>query len=135
MASLNKALIIGNLTADPEVKYMSNGDAVANITVATNEKWKGKDGTLHEEVEYHDVTLYRRLAEIADEYLKKGSPVYIEGKTKTRKFTDKNGIERKTKEIIANDMKMLGGGSKTQSQPRQQPPTGFDDMGDDIPPF
>lgn len=135
MASLNKVLIIGNLTADPEVKYMSNGDAVANITIATNEKWKDKDGTQHEEVEFHRVTLYRRLAEIAGEYLKKGSPVYIEGKIKTRKYTDKNGIERYTTEIIANDMRMLGGGSKTQSQPHQQPSTGFDDADTEDLPF
>ena len=137
MASVNKIIIIGNVAKDPETRYMSNGEAVTNITVATNEKWKSKDGTQHEEVEYHRVTFYRKLAEIAAAFLKKGSKVYIEGKNKTRKWTDKNGVERYTTEIIANEMQMLGSKPAEQAQDKQparsQPPSGFEDMDDDIP--
>ena len=140
MASVNKVLILGNLVKDPETRHMSNGEAVTNITVATNEKWKSKDGTQHEEVEFHRVTFYRKLAEIAGEFLKKGAPVYIEGKNKTRKWTDKNGVERYTTEIIANEMQMLGSkpADSADSRPANNTPqpSGFEDMDDsDIPPF
>ena len=108
MASVNKVILIGNLGKDPEKRFMSNGDAVTNITVATTDTWKDKQGQKQEKTEWHRVTFYRKLAEIVGEYLKKGSHVYIEGRLETRKWTDKEGIERYTTDIIANDMKMLG---------------------------
>lgn len=119
MASVNKVILIGNLGKDPETRYMSNGDAVTNITLATTDTWKDKNGEKQEKTEWHLVTFYRKLAEIAGEYLKKGSPVYIEGRLETRKWTDKQGVERYTTDIIANDMKMLGNrsvGSATESE-------------------
>lgn len=147
MASVNKVILIGNLGKDPETRYMSNGDAVTNITLATTDTWKDKNGEKQEKTEWHRVTFYRKLAEIAGEYLKKGRPVYIEGRLETRKWTDKQGVERYTTDIIANDMKMLGNrtaGSATESEPdNKSTPTaaraggvnagGFDDMDDDIP--
>jgi single-strand DNA-binding protein len=109
MASVNKVILIGNLGRDPETRYLPNGDAVTNVTLATTESWKDKgSGERQEKTEWHRVTFYRRLAEIAGEYLKKGSPVYVEGRLETRKWTDKEGKERYTTEIIANEMKMLG---------------------------
>ena len=140
MASVNKAILIGNLVRDPETRYMSNGEAVTNITVATSETWKDKNGEKQEKSEFHRVTFYRKLAEIAGEYLKKGKPVYIEGKLETRKWTDKQGIERYTTEIIATDMKMLGQKSSDSADSRPAnntpQPSGFEDMDDlYIPPF
>ena len=108
MASVNKVILIGNLGKDPETRYMPNGDAVTNITLATTETWKDKNGEKQEKTEWHRVTFYRKLAEIAGEYLKKGRPVYVEGRLETRKWTDKAGLERYTTDIIASDMKMLG---------------------------
>ena len=108
MASVNKVILIGNLGKDPETRYMPNGDAVTNITLATTETWKDKNGEKQEKTEWHRVTFYRKLAEIAGEYLKKGRPVYVEGRLETRKWTDKAGVERYTTDIIASDMKMLG---------------------------
>ena len=132
MASLCKVLLIGNLVKDPETRYMSNGEAVTNITVATSETWKDKNGDKQEKTEFHRVTFYRKLAEISGEYLKKGKPVYIEGRLETRKWTDKQGIERYTTEIIATDMKMLGSKPAEPAQGKQssrsQPPSGFDDV-------
>jgi single-strand DNA-binding protein len=114
MASVNKVILIGNLGKDPEIRYMQNGDAVANITLATTEKWKDKNGEKQEKTEWHRVTFYRKLAEIVGEYLKKGYPVYVEGRLETRKWTDKTGIERYTTDIIATDMKMLAGRKERQ---------------------
>ena len=109
MASINKAIIVGNLGKDPEVRYMPNGDAVANITVATTESWKDKNtGEKKELTEWHRIVFYRKLAEIVGQYLKKGSQVYIEGRIQTRKWQDKEGVERYTTEIIADEMQMLG---------------------------
>lgn len=109
MASVNKVILIGNLGRDPETRYMPNGEAVTNITLATTEVWKDRNtGDRQEKTEWHRVTFYRRLAEIAGEYLKKGSQVYVEGRLETRKWTDKEGKDRYTTEIIATDMKMLG---------------------------
>ena len=109
MASVNKVILIGNLGRDPETRYMPNGEAVTNITLATTETWKDRtSGERQEKTEWHRVTFYRRLAEIAGEYLKKGSQVFIEGRLETRKWTDKEGKDRYTTEIIANEMKMLG---------------------------
>lgn len=108
--SVNKAILIGHLGKDPDVRYMPNGDVVANITLATSETWKDKDtGEKKEATEWHRVVFFRKLAEIAGQYLKKGALVYIEGAIKTRKWHDKDGQDRYTTEIIASEMKMLGG--------------------------
>lgn len=109
MASINKVIIIGNLGKDPEVRYMPSGSAICNITVATTRQWKNKDsGDKMEETEWHRVSFFDRQAEIAGEYLKKGSSVYVEGRLKTRKWTDKEGVERYTTEIISDVMQLLG---------------------------
>ncbi|MDP2751451.1 MAG: single-stranded DNA-binding protein, partial [Rhodocyclaceae bacterium] len=109
MASLNKVTLIGNLGKDPEVRYMPNGEAATEVTIATSEAWKDKNtGEQKETTEWHRVKFYRRLAEVAGQYLKKGSQVYIEGKLQTRKWQDKDGQDRYTTEIIASEMKMLG---------------------------
>jgi single-strand DNA-binding protein len=109
MASVNKVIIIGNLGKDPEVRYMPSGSAICNVTVATSRQWKNKEsGDKMEETEWHRVSLFDRQAEIAGEYLKKGSSVYFEGRLKTRKWTDKEGVERYTTEIIADVMQLLG---------------------------
>ncbi|ABR89012.1 Single-stranded DNA-binding protein [compost metagenome] len=110
MASVNKVIIVGNLGRDPETRYMPNGEAVTNVAVATTESWKDKNsGDKKEITEWHRITFYRKLAEIAGQYLKKGSAVYVEGRLQTRKWTDKDGVERYTTEIIADTMQMLGG--------------------------
>lgn len=109
MASVNKVIIVGNLGRDPETRYMPNGDAVTNVAVATTESWKDKStGEKKELTEWHRITFYRKLAEIAGQYLKKGSQVYVEGRLQTRKWTDKENVERYTTEIIADSMQMLG---------------------------
>jgi single-strand DNA-binding protein len=162
MASVNKVILIGNLGRDPEVRYAPSGSAICNVTIATSRQWKNKDsGERQEETEWHRVVFYDRLAEIAGEYLKKGKSVYVEGRLKTRKWTDKDGVEKYTTEVIAQEMTMLGGreggsagadGSSgdeggysprpPRSAPAPRPPaskpaakssTGFDDMDDDIP--
>ena len=148
---VNKVILIGNLGQDPEVKYMPNGNAVANITVATSESWKDKNtGEQVDKTEWHRVVFFRRLAEIVGEYLKKGSKIYIEGKLQTRKWQDKNGADHWTTEVIANEMQMLdsrGGGSSDfnqnqgsssqsapQSAPSQAAPApANNDFDDDIP--
>ena len=110
MASVNKVILIGNLGRDPEVRYTPSGAAVCNVTVATSRTWKNKDsGEKMEETEWHRVIFYDRLAEIAGEYLKKGRSIYVEGRLKTRKWTDKDGVEKYTTEVIAQEMNMLGG--------------------------
>ncbi|EWS53055.1 Helix-destabilizing protein [Methylibium sp. T29] len=110
MASINKVILIGNLGRDPEVRYTPSGSAVCNISLATTRNWKSKDsGDKVEETEWHRVVFYDRLAEIAGEYLKKGRPVYVEGRLKTRKWQDKDGAEKYTTEIIAEQMQLLGG--------------------------
>jgi single-strand DNA-binding protein len=109
MASINKVILIGNLGRDPEVRYAPSGAAIANVTIATTRQWKSKDtGEKQEETEWHRVVFYDRLAEVVGEYLKKGRQVYVEGRLKTRKWTDKDGVEKYTTEIIADEMKMLG---------------------------
>jgi single-strand DNA-binding protein len=114
---INKVILIGNLGTDPEVRYMPQGGAVANLTVATSESWTDKaTNEKKEQTEWHRVVIYQRLAEIAGEYLRKGSKVYIEGKLKTRKWQDKDGVERYTTEIIANELQMLDGRSDGQQQ-------------------
>ena len=110
MASINKVILIGNLGRDPEVRYTPNGNAVCNIAIATSRNWKDKtSGDKMEETEWHRVVFYDRLAEIAGEYLKKGRPVYVEGRLKTRKWQDKEGKDNYTTEIVADNMQMLGG--------------------------
>ena len=108
MASINKVMLIGNLGKDPEIRYMPSGDAIANLTLATTENWKDKAGEKQEKTEWHRVSMFGRLAEIAGEYLKKGSSVYIEGKLQTRKWQDKDGIEKYSTEVVAETMQMLG---------------------------
>jgi single-strand DNA-binding protein len=109
MASVNKVILIGNLGKDPDVRYMPSGEAVTNITLATTETWKDKaSGEKRDATEWHRVVFFRKLAEIAGQYLKKGSQVYIEGSLKTRKWQDKDGQERYTTEVVADEMKMLG---------------------------
>lgn len=148
MASVNKAIIVGNLGKDPELRYTASGDAVCNITVATTDTWKDKStGEKKEATEWHRVSFFGKLAEIADEYLRKGSQVYVEGSIHTRKWTDKEGQERYTTEIRGDQMKMLG--SRPEAGRRQEEhsppadyrapaqkkpaPPAFDDLGDDIP--
>ena len=163
MASVNKVIIIGNLGKDPEVRYLPSGSAICNITVATSRQWKDKNsGERQEETEWHRITFFDRMAEIAGEYLKKGRPVYVEGRLKTRKYTDKDGVEKYATDIVATEMQLLGGreggggmgggddtgGGERAPAPRSAPParsapaptkpaakspTGFDDMDDDIP--
>lgn len=116
MASVNKVIIVGNCGRDPEVRYSNNGDAICNITVATEETWKDKNtGEKKSSTEWHRIVFYRKLAEIAGQYLKKGSSVYVEGKLQTRKWTDKENIERYTTEIVGDVMQMVGGKSNHES--------------------
>jgi single-strand DNA-binding protein len=152
MASVNKVIVIGNLGRDPEVRYTPAGAAVCTLRIATTRNWKDKQsGEKVEETEWHSVVLYERQAEIAGEYLKKGRPVYIEGRLKTRKWQDKDGNDRYTTEIVAESMQLLGGREEggeqaqrpqTHSERKQarvpqadKPATGFDDMDDDPIPF
>ncbi len=131
MASVNKVIIVGNLGRDPEVRYMPDGAALANASVATTHRWKDKaSGEQKEETEWHRVSFRGRLAEIAGEYLKKGSPVYVEGRLRTRKWTDKEGQEKFTTEIIADQMQLLGsrgeggGGGGGRDEDYSQAPAG-----------
>ena len=123
--SLNKAILIGRLGRDPECRYMPNGDAVCNFSLATSEKFTDKSGNKAEKTEWHNIVIYRKLAEIVGQYLKKGSQVYLEGKIQSRKYTDKNGVERTAYEIVCHEMKMLGG-NEAHMQPaspaNQEPP-------------
>ena len=110
MASVNKVIIVGNLGKDPEVRYLPSGSAICNIAVATSRQWKDKtSGEKQEETEWHRITFFDRMAEIAAEYLKKGRSVYVEGRLKTRKYTDKDGVEKYATEIVATEMQLLGG--------------------------
>jgi single-strand DNA-binding protein len=155
MASVNKVIIIGNLGRDPEVRFTPSGTSVCNVSVATTRNWKNREsGEKQEETEWHRVVFYDRLAEIAGEYLKKGRPVYVEGRLKTRKWQDKEGKDVYTTEIIAEQMQLLGGREgmgggaagddhgegrsapaprAPASKPAAKSATGFDDMDDDIP--
>ena len=157
MASVNKVILIGNLGKDPETRYLPSGDAVANFSIATTEKFKDKSGSMQEHTEWHRISFFGRQAEIAGEYLKKGSPVYIEGRIRTRKWQDKEGQERYTTEIVGDRMQILGGrGGGSDNMSREREPAmassggggggggerrapakkgggGFDEMDDDIP--
>lgn len=122
MASVNKVILIGNLGADPEIRYMPNGDPVATFNIATTDTWKDKQtGEKKEQTEWHRIVFFRKLAEIAGQYLKKGAPIYIEGALKTRKWQNKAGQDRYTTEIVADTMQMLGGKREgEQSAPRSE---------------
>lgn len=152
MASVNKVILVGNLGADPDIRYMTNGDAICNVNMATTENWKDKNtGEKRELTEWHRLVFRRKLAEIAGQYLKKGSSVYIEGRIRTRKWTDKEGQERTTTEIDVGEMQMLGGRQGQGGPAGNEPPSGgsdyqpapkkagnaakpsFDDLDDDIP--
>ena len=145
---INKVILIGNLGADPETRYMPSGGAVTNIRLATTDSWKDKQsGEQQERTEWHRVVFFNRLAEIVAEYLRKGSQVYVEGRIQTRKWQGQDGADRYTTEIVANEMQMLGsrgggggfqsGGSSTKSEPSPAaavgPSDGMDDFDDDIP--
>jgi single-strand DNA-binding protein len=148
---INKVIIVGNLGQDPETRYMPNGKAVTNLRVATSESWKDKQtGEQREQTEWHSIVMYDRLAEIAAEYLRKGSQVYLEGKLRTRKWQDKEGRDRYTTEVQASEMQMLGGrggggaGTQSRSAPRPErdeqrggepaaPAADADSFDDDIP--
>jgi len=143
---INKVIVVGNLGQDPDTRYMPSGSAVTNFTVATNESWKDKQtGEQKDRTEWHKITMFGRLAEISAEYLRKGSQVYIEGKLRTEKWQDKDGNERYTTKIIADEMQMLGGrggsggapmqdSGASQGAPPSPPPQGSsDDFDDDIP--
>lgn len=145
MKGVNKVIIVGNLGKDPETRYTQNGNAVTNITVATSESWTDKNtGQKQESTEWHRVVFFKKIAEIAGKYLKKGSKVYIEGSLKTRKWQDKSGQDRYTTEIIANNMQMLDSrqdgattaattAATTTATTQQQQTDGFDNFDDDIP--
>lgn len=155
MASVNKVILVGNLGKDPEVRYAPSGDAIANVTLATTENWKDKNGEKQEKTEWHRVSFFGKTAEVVGQYLKKGSQVYVEGRIQTRKWTDKEGQERYTTEIVADKMQMLGsrGGSASMdndggesrrpaaarpaaasnSPANKSSGSSFDDMEDDIP--
>ena len=162
MASVNKVILIGNCGRDPEVRYAPSGSAICNVTLATSRQWKNKDsGERQEETEWHRVVFNDRLAEIVGEYVKKGRPIYVEGRLVYRKYTDKDGVEKNATDIIATEMQLLGsrqgmgapsgggdedgGGAPRRSAPpsrapapaqrpaASKPASGFDDMDDDIP--
>jgi single-strand DNA-binding protein len=160
MASVNKVILVGNCGRDPEVRYLPSGQAVANVTLATSSRRKDRNtGEMVEDTQWHRITFYDRLAEIAGEYVKKGRPIYVEGRIKYGKFTNKEGVEQNTCDIIATEMQLLGsregmgapsgddagGGSGQRNAPPQRqaapaarpapakPSSGFDDMDDDIP--
>lgn len=148
MASVNKVIIVGNIGKDPETRYAPNGDAICNITVATTDSWKDKPtGEKKKQTEWHRVSFYGRLAEIAGQYLRKGSAVYVEGSLRTRKWQDKEGQDRYTTEIRADSMQMLGGkqdggetpkentgrSARQEAAPKSKEESGFGGMDDDIP--
>lgn len=133
---LNKVMLIGNLGADPEVRYSQAGTSVTTFNIATMEVWKKQDGSKEESTEWHRIVAFKRLGEICGEYLAKGSKVYIEGRIQTRKWEDKDGITRYTTEIVAREMKMLtprGAGDLRDSQQNEEPPVPKPTMGSDVP--
>ena len=117
MASVNKVILVGNLGRDPEVRILPNGESVANIAIATSNKYKNRAGEMVEETEWHNAVLFGRLAEIAGQYLKKGSSIYVEGRLKTEKYTDKNGVAKYQTKVIVGELKMLGGRSAGENEP------------------
>lgn len=154
---INQVILVGRLGKDPETRYMTNNEPVCNFSVATSEKWKDKDGNAQEKTEWHNIVVYRKLAEICQEYLKKGALVYLHGKIVSRKYTGKDGVERIAYDIVCDDMKMLGSKNEngamsgyssfpdnankeppkppTGNSPPQTAPVGDDDLGEDDIPF
>ena len=137
MASVNKVIIVGNLGKDPETRYTTAGDPITSVTVATSDKWRDKaTGEQKEATEWHRIVFFGKLAEIAGQYLQKGSQVYVEGKLKTRKYTDKDGVEKYSTEIAADQMQMLGNkpaGESSKPAPKKQAAMASGDPNDDIP--
>lgn len=155
MSGVNKVILLGNLGTDPEVKTFDDGNKLATLAIATSEKFKDREGTLQERTEWHNVVLYKRLAELAEQYLSKGRQVYIEGKLRTRKWQDKDGNDRYTTEIVAREMTFVGGGNQssggssnsgsspssapkqsnsgTSNQVNEPEPGNLDDIDDDLP--
>lgn len=133
MASVNKVILVGNLGRDPETRYLPDGGAVTNISIATTESWKDKAGNKQEKTEWHRVGFFGKLAEIAGEYLKKGSQVYVEGRLQTRKWADKDGVEKYTTEIVADRMQMLGGRPSDAEKPADKPRGAGQAIESDIP--
>jgi len=145
MASVNKVILVGNCGRDPEIRYLPSGGAVANVSIATTSRRKDKSsGEFVEETQWHRVTFFERLAEIVGEYVKKGTPIYVEGRLSYRKYTDKDGIEKNATDIVASEMQLLGGRESGDEKPQVAPSkapskapvsagSGFDDMSDDIP--
>jgi len=154
MSSVNKAILIGNLGKDPEIRYLPSGEAVANFSIATSEKWKDKAGEVQEQTEWHRITFFGRHAEVCGEYLRKGAKIYVEGKIQTRKWKDRDGNDRFTTEIRGDRLQMLGGKRDSDEgdaasggvrPERDQAPEGerqpgpakssnnFDDLADDVP--
>lgn len=131
MAGVNKAILIGNLGSDPEIRYTSSGTAVANFSIATTERWNTQGGEKEERTEWHRIVAFGRLGEICGEYLSKGKPVYIEGRIQTRSWDDRDGNKRTTTEIVASSMQMLGGGGGGQAPQKNNdsgPPAGGSDI-------
>ena len=133
MAGVNKGILVGNLGKDPEVRYLDNGVAVANFSLATTESYKNKEGEKVSQTEWHNIVLWRGLAEVAEKYLKKGASIYIEGKIKTRKWEDKDGNTRYNTDILADNMTMLGGKKDSQETPINPPQEAASDKADDLP--
>lgn len=144
MSGVNKVILVGRLGADPEVRTLESGTKVASVSLATSERYKDRNGNQQESTEWHNVVFWRGLAEVTEKYLKKGDQVYVEGRIKTRKWTDKDGNDRYSTDIVANDMTMLGGGQKSSSAPQgngsvpannqvNEPQAGLDDIDDDLP--
>jgi single-strand DNA-binding protein len=142
MASVNKAILLGNLGRDPEMRYSASGDAIASFSIATTETWKDKGGQKQEKTEWHRITAFGKLAEIAGEYLKKGSSVYVEGRIQSNEYTDKEGVEKVSYGVVIDKLQMLGG-KQADSEARQPAQTkqqsneqkagsGFDDFEDEI---
>lgn len=131
MASVNKAILVGNLGRDPEMRYLPSGEPVANLAIATTDKYKNKSGEMVDATEWHRVSFFGKTAEVCGQYLKKGSQVYVEGSIRTRKYTDKEGIEKYATEIRGDRMQMLG--SKGVEAPAKQDAGGFDDLDNDLP--
>ena len=133
MAGVNKVILVGNLGKDPEVRYLDNGVAVANFSLATTETYKNKEGDRISQTEWHNIVLWRGLAEVAEKYLKKGAPIYIEGKIKTRKWEDKEGNARYNTEILADNMTMLGGRPVQESSTENSEADNSSNEEDDLP--
>lgn len=138
--AVNKVILLGRAGKDPETRYMTNGEAVTNLSIATSETWKDKSGEKKEKTEWHNLVFYKRLAEVVGEYVKKGSQLYVEGKIQTRKWQDKDGKDHYTTEIVVNDMQMLGSKQSSTNNENSEPPTAtaqskssFDKFDDDIP--